>query len=66
MLIHHIKPDQLTQLEKYFGKYTIFGWSIQSWLHQLRVTAMAKKNPIDFDVTLPGSDAVEGRRPRSF
>jgi hypothetical protein len=66
MLIHHIKPEQLPQLEKFFGKDTSFGLSIPSWLRQLRETATSIAKPNDFDVTLPGPEEIEGHRPRSF
>ena len=41
LIIHHIKAEQLAQLETMFGKRTAYGIAIPPWLTDLRMTAKA-------------------------
>jgi hypothetical protein len=53
MILHHIKPEQFSQLEKIYGKKTNSGLEIPDWLRRLKDTAMTPKHD-DFEVTVPG------------
>jgi hypothetical protein len=54
MLIHHIKPEQVAQLERMFAENTKSGVDIPSWLQELRKTpTWAAVKPKDFENTKP-------------
>ena len=53
MILHHIKPEQFTQLEAIFGKSTDSGTEIPQWLARLRETAKTPAPLEDFQVTVP-------------
>jgi hypothetical protein len=57
MLIHHIKPEQLSQLERMFIKETKSGLDIPAWLLMLRKTAIEPARERDFEPTIPASAA---------
>jgi hypothetical protein len=52
MLIHDIKPEQLSQLERMFGKETKLGLELPAWLLRLRQTAFRPVKEKDFEQTL--------------
>jgi hypothetical protein len=41
LIIHHIRAEQLVQLETMFGKRTAYGKAIPPWLTDLKMTAKA-------------------------
>jgi hypothetical protein len=49
LIIHNIKPDQIRQLEKIFGKRTASGLAIPRWLVRLKETVIER----DFETTSP-------------
>jgi hypothetical protein len=51
MILHNIKPEQLTELETIFGRKTSSGIEIPDWLLCLWETATTKR--IDFEATVP-------------
>jgi len=53
MIIHHIKPDQLSKLEAMFGKVTKSGFEIPLWLRHLKETVRAPVTDKDFEPTAP-------------
>jgi hypothetical protein len=54
MIIHHIKPAQISALAKMFGKETKSGLELPPWLLGLRQTAIvAPPKAKDFEATLP-------------
>jgi hypothetical protein len=58
MLIHHIKPEQVAQLERMFAKKTASGSEIPSWLEALRPTSTVPAvEPTDFQTTRPFAGA---------
>jgi hypothetical protein len=52
-ILHHIKPEQVLELEGMFGKKTKFGLLLPPWLRRLRETAMVPPKAKDFESTLP-------------
>ena len=56
LIIHHIKAEQLVQLETMFGKRTAYGMAIPPWLTDLRMTAKAPAIERDFESTKPPID----------
>jgi hypothetical protein len=53
MILHHIKPEQFSQLEELFGKETDSGLEIPPWLVRLKETAMTPPSDKDFEPTAP-------------
>lgn len=53
MILHHIKPDQLSTLEVMFGKVTKSGFEIPLWLLHLKETVKTPATPTDFEPTAP-------------
>jgi hypothetical protein len=52
MIIHHIKTQELSRLEKMFGLTTKTGILVPEWLHLLQRTA-SDLSPDDFQNTRP-------------
>jgi hypothetical protein len=52
MIIHHIKTQELSRLEKMFGLTTKTGFLVPAWLHLLQRTA-SDLGPDDFQHTRP-------------
>jgi hypothetical protein len=52
MIIHHIKTQELSRLEKMFGLTTKTGFLVPGWLHLLQRTA-SDSSPDDFKNTRP-------------
>jgi hypothetical protein len=59
MILHHIKPEQFSQLEEMFGKTTDAGLEIPPWLARLKETATTPPMEQDFEPTTP--QAIEFR-----
>jgi hypothetical protein len=55
MILHHIKPEQFSQLEELFGKRTDSGLEIPPWLLRLKETATTPPPDKDFEPTTPQS-----------
>jgi hypothetical protein len=51
MILHNIKPEQLTELETIFGRKTSSGFEIPDWLLCLWETTTTKR--IDFEAPAP-------------
>ena len=56
LIFHHIKAEQLVQLETMFGKRAAYGMAFPAWLVHLRMTAKTPVIEIDFESTGPPID----------
>jgi len=52
-ILHHIKPDQVGELEEIFGIKTKSGLLLPPWLRGLRATVMVPQMAKDFEPTRP-------------
>jgi hypothetical protein len=59
MILHHIKPEQFSQLEAIYGKKTKSGMVIPPWLIRLKETATTQKADEDFEVTVRGIQTLQ-------
>jgi hypothetical protein len=60
MLIHHIKPEQIAELERMFAKKTRSGSEIPNWLLSLRQTpTQPAVEATDFESTTPAAVAEQ-------
>jgi hypothetical protein len=53
MIIHHVKPSEIAQLEEMFGYETKAGTMLPPWLQDLQETALDTRCDEDFEPTKP-------------